>query len=46
MANPLLDEQIDRLAGLADRGDDAGVRRLLQEIVPEYRAVAMPGLEE
>jgi len=32
-----LDEQVDRLVGLAQIGDEAGARQLLKEIVPEYQ---------
>jgi FlaA1/EpsC-like NDP-sugar epimerase len=39
MANPSLDEQVARLLESAQAGDEAGVQRLLKEIVPEYRPV-------
>ncbi|MBU0704773.1 MAG: polysaccharide biosynthesis protein [Chloroflexi bacterium] len=38
-SNPGLDGQVDRLIELARVGDEAGVRRLLGEIVPEYGRV-------
>jgi FlaA1/EpsC-like NDP-sugar epimerase len=40
--DPLLEEQVNRLAALAEFGDEAGVRWLLQEIVPEYQPAAVP----
>ena len=33
-----LDEQVDRLISVAQTGDEAGVRQMLREIVPEYRS--------
>jgi FlaA1/EpsC-like NDP-sugar epimerase len=45
-SNPRFDVQMDRLADLAEIGDEAGVRRLLKEIVPEYRPAELePAIE-
>jgi FlaA1/EpsC-like NDP-sugar epimerase len=41
-----LDEQVGRLAELAQKGDEEGVRRLLGEIVPDYRPAQETGAAE